>query len=129
MTTPASSSSTRPVAVVGATGLQGGSTVRALLHAGASVRALTRRGVVAASTGVRAVFAMTTPGSQQSTDDETSVRSPPAPARHEALPLEALGDNADQRAMSWWFASRPAYQADFKATRALQPATLTFAAW
>ncbi|MFD7155540.1 NmrA/HSCARG family protein [Kribbella sp. NPDC059898] len=77
----------RPVAVVGATGRQGGATVRALVNANAPVRALTRRidsdaanalrelgaDVVAADlddpnslraafTGVDAVFAMTTPG-------------------------------------------------------------------
>jgi uncharacterized protein YbjT (DUF2867 family) len=79
--------SRRPIAVVGATGLQGGATVRALLGANALVRALARRtdsdaaraltelgadlvaadlddpeSLGAAFTGVDAVFAMTTPG-------------------------------------------------------------------
>ena len=84
-----------PIAVIGATGQQGGATVRALLAANAPVRALTRRPgsdaaralaaggveVVAidldepaslrsALTDVRAVFAMTTPGYEQRPDLE-----------------------------------------------------------
>lgn len=87
--------SRRPIAVVGATGLQGGATVRALLDANTPVRALVRRtdsdaaraltelgadlvtadlddpdGLRAAFTGVHGVFAMTTPGSDQRTDLE-----------------------------------------------------------
>jgi uncharacterized protein YbjT (DUF2867 family) len=87
--------SRRPIAVVGATGLQGGATVRALLAANTPVRALARRtdsaaaraltelgadlvaadlddpeGLRAAFTGVHAVFAMTTPGADQRTDIE-----------------------------------------------------------
>jgi uncharacterized protein YbjT (DUF2867 family) len=87
--------SRRPIAVVGATGLQGGATVRALLDANAPVRALARRtdsdaaralselgadlvaadlddpeALRAAFTGVHAVFAMTTPGYDQRTDLE-----------------------------------------------------------
>jgi uncharacterized protein YbjT (DUF2867 family) len=83
--------------VVGATGLQGGATVRALLDANTPVRALARRtdtdaaralaelgaDLVAADlddpdslrtafTGVRGVFAMTTPGYDQRTDLEVS---------------------------------------------------------
>ena len=79
--------SRRPIAVVGATGLQGGATVRALLGANVPDRALARRtdsdaaraltelgadlvvadlddpdGLRAAFTGVDGVFAMTTPG-------------------------------------------------------------------
>ncbi|HYS35736.1 MAG TPA: NmrA/HSCARG family protein [Pseudonocardiaceae bacterium] len=85
----------QPIAVVGATGLQGGATVRALLDANTPVRALARRtdsdaarvltelgaDVVAADlddpeslraafTGVHGVFAMTTPGYDQRTDLE-----------------------------------------------------------
>jgi uncharacterized protein YbjT (DUF2867 family) len=81
--------------VVGATGLQGGATVRALLDANTPVRALARRtdsdaaraltelgadvvaadlddpaGLRAAFTGVHGVFAMTTPGYDQRTDLE-----------------------------------------------------------
>ena len=80
--------SRRPIAVVGATGLQGGATARALLGANAPVRALVRRtdseaaraltelgadlvaadlddpeSLRAAFTGVDGVFAMTTPSS------------------------------------------------------------------
>jgi uncharacterized protein YbjT (DUF2867 family) len=89
--------SRRPIAVVGATGLQGGATARALLDAGAPVRALARRtdsdaaraltelgadlvaadlddpeGLRAAFTGVDGVFAMTTPGHDQRTDLEVT---------------------------------------------------------
>ena len=84
--TAVGATSRRPIAVVGATGLQGGATIRALLGANAPVRALARRtdsdaaralselgaDVVAADlddpeslraafTGVDGVFAMTTP--------------------------------------------------------------------
>ena len=83
--------------MVGATGLQGGATVRALLAANAPVRALVRRansdaaraltelgadlfatdlddpdGLRAAFTGVAAVFAMTTPGYEQRIDLEVT---------------------------------------------------------
>ena len=287
-TAPTASSSpppSRPVAVVGSTGLQGGATARALLQSGAAVRALTRdpgssvgqalqdlgADVVAvnlddpeslrhAFSGVDAVFAMTTPGRDQRADVEVThghaiadaaaavgvpqvvyssvggaerhtgiphfdskrdveeyllaqgisatfvrpvffmdnfaqfmtpttedgtlvVRMPlPAcislqmiaaedvgavaaavvldpsrvaggsveiagdeltgeqiaeayshrygtPARYEPLPVEVLGDNADQQAMFGWFARLPAYQADFAATRALAPSAMTFGRW
>src|SRR6185437_13169245 len=89
--------SRRPIAVVGATGLQGGATARALLGANAPVRALARRidsdaaraltelgadlvaadlddpeSLRAAFTGVDGVFAMTTPGYDQRTDLEVT---------------------------------------------------------
>jgi uncharacterized protein YbjT (DUF2867 family) len=89
--------SRRPIAVVGATGLQGGATVRALLGANAPVRALARRsdsdaaraltelgadlvaadlddpeGLRAAFTGVDGVFAMTTPGYELRIDLEVT---------------------------------------------------------
>jgi uncharacterized protein YbjT (DUF2867 family) len=89
--------SRRPIAVVGATGLQGGATVRALLDAHTPVRALVRRtdsgagraladlgadlvaadledpeGLRAAFTGVDGVFAMTTPGYDRRTDREVT---------------------------------------------------------
>ena len=51
------------------------------------------------------------------------------PARYEALPLEALGDNEDLRRMFEWFASPPAYQADIPATRELVPDLLDLPAW
>ncbi len=47
----------KPIAVVGATGLQGGATVRALLGAGAPVRALARRTDSAAARAVAALGA------------------------------------------------------------------------
>jgi len=89
--------SRRPIAVVGATGLQGGATARALLGAKVPVRALVRRpdsdaacalaelgadlvtadlddpeGLRAAFTGVDGVFAMTTPGPDRRTDREVT---------------------------------------------------------
>jgi uncharacterized protein YbjT (DUF2867 family) len=89
--------SRRPIAVVGATGLQGAATVRALLGANAPVRALARRtdseaaralselgadlvaadlddpdGLRAAFTGVDGVFAMTTPGYELRVDLEVT---------------------------------------------------------
>jgi uncharacterized protein YbjT (DUF2867 family) len=89
--------SRRPIAVVGATGLQGGATARALLGANAPVRALVRgtdsdtaraltelgadlvaadlddpESLRAAFTGVDGVFAMTTPGHDQRTDLEVT---------------------------------------------------------
>lgn len=51
------------------------------------------------------------------------------PARYDPLPIDVLGDNADQRAMFAWFARLPAYRADFAATRALAPDVLTFPRW
>ncbi|GAB3002091.1 hypothetical protein GCM10017788_78100 [Amycolatopsis acidiphila] len=87
----------RPIAVVGATGLQGRATARALLRTQAAVRALARRtdsaaaraltglgadlvaadlddpeSLRAAFTGVDGVFAMTTPGYDQRTDIEVA---------------------------------------------------------
>lgn len=89
--------SRRLIAVVGATGLQGGATARALLGANAPVRALARRtdsdaaraltelgaelvaadlddpeGLRAAFTGVEGVFAMTTPGHELRIDLEVA---------------------------------------------------------
>jgi uncharacterized protein YbjT (DUF2867 family) len=89
--------SRKPIAVVGATGLQGGATVRALLGANAPVRALARRtdseraralselgadlvaadlddpdGLRAAFTGVDGIFAMTTPGYELRVDLEVT---------------------------------------------------------
>jgi uncharacterized protein YbjT (DUF2867 family) len=89
--------SRRPIAVVGATGLQGSATVRALLSANAPVRALARRtdsdaaralteigadlvpadlddpeSLRSAFTGVDGIFAMTTPGYDQRTDLEVT---------------------------------------------------------
>lgn len=50
-------------------------------------------------------------------------------SRYEALPLEALGDQQDLRAMFRWFAESPAYQADIAATRAIDPSLYDLAAW
>lgn len=51
------------------------------------------------------------------------------PARFEALPLSVLGDEPDRRAMFEWFVNTPAYQADFDATRRLDPGVLDLPAW
>jgi uncharacterized protein YbjT (DUF2867 family) len=51
------------------------------------------------------------------------------PARFEALPLSVLGDEPDRRAMFEWFVNTPAYQADFDATRRLDPGVLDLATW
>jgi uncharacterized protein YbjT (DUF2867 family) len=89
--------SRRPIAVVGATGLQGGATARVLLGANVPVRALARRtdsdaaralaelgadlvaadlddpeGLRVAFTGVDGVFAMTTPGPDRRIDREVT---------------------------------------------------------
>ena len=49
--------------------------------------------------------------------------------RFEALPLSVLADDADRAAMFQWFVDTPGYQADFTATRQLDPAVLDLAAW
>jgi hypothetical protein len=41
------------------------------------------------------------------------------PARFEALPIDAVGDDDDAQAMFRWFTEPPAYRADFHRTRAL----------
>lgn len=51
------------------------------------------------------------------------------PARYEALPLDALDSNEDQKAMFRWFADVPAYRADRETTRRLDPDVLSFADW
>ncbi|WP_431279925.1 NmrA/HSCARG family protein [Leifsonia poae] len=49
------------------------------------------------------------------------------PARYEAIPT--TGFDADPKAMFDWFAGPSAYQADFEATRALDPQLLDLPAW
>ncbi len=49
------------------------------------------------------------------------------PTRFEELPVDGLDD--DRGSMFRWFSTLPAYQADFVATRALDPQVLTFAEW
>ncbi|GAA3017575.1 NmrA/HSCARG family protein [Streptosporangium longisporum] len=51
------------------------------------------------------------------------------PARYEGLPVDVLGDDEDMRAMFRWFATVPAYRADFAVTRHLVPDVRDFAAW
>lgn len=51
------------------------------------------------------------------------------PARFEEVPLDALGDDEDLKAMFRWFGTIPAYQADFAATRSLVPDVTDFASW
>jgi uncharacterized protein YbjT (DUF2867 family) len=50
-------------------------------------------------------------------------------ARYEALPLEALGEDADARAMFAWFADLPAYRADFAATDSLAIGSSDLRGW
>jgi uncharacterized protein YbjT (DUF2867 family) len=51
------------------------------------------------------------------------------PGRYEPLPLAALRDDADSRAMFGWFARPPAYRADVAATRALAPGLQDLPTW
>lgn len=51
------------------------------------------------------------------------------PARYEALPLDALGDAADLKAMFRWLAETPAYRADLASTRAVDPGVLDLTGW
>lgn len=51
------------------------------------------------------------------------------PARFEQVPLEALGDDADLKAMFRWFATVPAYEADLAATRRLVPDVRDLSSW
>lgn len=50
-------------------------------------------------------------------------------ARFEEIPLEALDDDADLQAMFRWFATVPAYQADFDATRRIVPEVSDLRSW
>ncbi|MET1004814.1 MAG: hypothetical protein ABWX96_04660 [Propionibacteriaceae bacterium] len=51
------------------------------------------------------------------------------PGRYGELPLEVLGQDEDRRAMFGWFAELPADQADFAATRALDPDVYDLPRW
>ncbi|MEY9852312.1 uncharacterized protein YbjT (DUF2867 family) [Leifsonia sp. EB41] len=51
------------------------------------------------------------------------------PARYEALPLEAVASFGDMAQMFRWFAETPAYQADFEATREVDPELLDLPGW
>jgi uncharacterized protein YbjT (DUF2867 family) len=51
------------------------------------------------------------------------------PARYEALPLRVLGDNPDTQAMFRWFAETPAYQADIRAVKAIEPSAWDLPTW
>jgi len=50
-------------------------------------------------------------------------------SRYEALPIGALGDDEDRKAMFGWFADTPAYQADLALTRALHPTVFDLSTW
>lgn len=50
------------------------------------------------------------------------------PARYEALPVDVLG-NEDQEKMFTWFTRLPAYRADFALTRTLAPGVQDLRAW
>jgi uncharacterized protein YbjT (DUF2867 family) len=60
---------------------------------------------------------------------ERVARTSGRPARFEEVPLDALGDDADLRAMFRWFATVPAYQADLAATRRLVPDVSDLESW
>ena len=49
--------------------------------------------------------------------------------RYEPLPVDALGDDADMRAMWSWFAETDAYRADLELTRRLDPGVQDLATW
>lgn len=49
------------------------------------------------------------------------------PARYEALPLEALGEDEDLKAMFRWLGDVPAYRADRETTQRLDPEVLSLA--
>jgi uncharacterized protein YbjT (DUF2867 family) len=51
------------------------------------------------------------------------------PGRFEELPLSVLGSDTDRRAMFRWFVKTPAYQADFDATRRIDPDLLDLTTW
>jgi uncharacterized protein YbjT (DUF2867 family) len=51
------------------------------------------------------------------------------PGRFEELPVSALGSNTDRQAMFRWFVETPAYQADFDATRRIDPSVLDLTTW
>lgn len=51
------------------------------------------------------------------------------PARYEALPLQVIEDDADTQAMFRWFAETPAYQADIRAVKAIEPSAWDLPTW
>jgi uncharacterized protein YbjT (DUF2867 family) len=51
------------------------------------------------------------------------------PARYEGVPVDAIGSQADLRAMFRWFAETPAYQADLDQVRAIHPDAWDVPAW
>ncbi|WP_123023357.1 NmrA/HSCARG family protein [Mycolicibacterium stellerae] len=51
------------------------------------------------------------------------------PAAYKEAPLDVLGEDEDRKKMFQWFTRRPAYQADFDATRQLVPDVEDFATW
>jgi uncharacterized protein YbjT (DUF2867 family) len=92
---------TPTIAVIGATGQQGGATADALLEAGA------------AGQQIAALF-----GNAEGRD-----------ARFEALPLDALADDPDSQSMFAWIARLPADQANFALTRDLDPEVRDLPGW
>jgi uncharacterized protein YbjT (DUF2867 family) len=51
------------------------------------------------------------------------------PGRFEELPPAALGDDSDRQAMFRWFVETAAYQADFDATKRIDPGVLDLTGW
>ena len=52
-----------------------------------------------------------------------------APAKFVELPLDALGEDDDQKTMFQWFTKLPAYRADFERTRELVPDVEDLPTW
>jgi uncharacterized protein YbjT (DUF2867 family) len=51
------------------------------------------------------------------------------PTTYTEVPLDVLGEDEDRKKMFQWFTRRPAYQADFEATKLLVPDIEDFATW
>lgn len=51
------------------------------------------------------------------------------PGRFEELPLSVMNGDLDRQAMFQWFVDTPGYQADFDATRRIEPRVLDLAGW
>jgi uncharacterized protein YbjT (DUF2867 family) len=51
------------------------------------------------------------------------------PGRFEELSLSVLGSDTDRQAMFRWFVETPAYQADFEATKRIDPGVLNLTMW
>lgn len=102
---------TPAVAVVGATGRQGGAAARALLSVAARVRALTRDPESSAGRELCQAGAEVVAADLDKPETATVAAATGRPARYEAVPLEVLADNRDQQSMFAWLGRRPADKA------------------